>query len=78
MSMPLHEPSGGPAGHQDPAVAAAIARLCVEFAGNVRQPIISRVVVGSRRDLSGAPVPALPELVERLARQRLLQSATGV
>jgi hypothetical protein len=64
-----------PAAHRDPTLAGAIARLSAEFAGDVPPPIISRVVVRSRRDLSGVPDPALPELVERLARQRLLQSA---
>ncbi len=71
----LNEPPAESAGHHDPAVAAAIARLSVEFAEDVRPAVISRVVAGSRRDLSGAPGPALPELVERLARQRLLGSA---
>ena len=71
----LNEPPAEPAGQHDPAVAGAIARLSAEFAENVRPAVISRVVVGSRRDLSGAPDPALPELVERLARQRLFQSA---
>lgn len=73
----LNEPPAEPAGHHDPAVAAAITRLSAEFAENMRSAVISRVVVGSRRDLSGAPAPALPELVERLARQRLLQSAAA-
>jgi hypothetical protein len=35
---------------------------------------VRRIVLSSRRDLDGCPAPALPELVERLARQRLLQS----
>ena len=73
--MPLNEPPAEPAGHHDPTLAGAIARLSIEFADNVPAPVISRVVVRSRRDLSGVPGPALPELVERLARQRLLQSA---
>jgi hypothetical protein len=70
-----NEPPVEPAGQHDPAVAAAIVRLSAEFAEDVRPAVISRVVVRSRRDLSGAPGPALPELVERLARQRLLGSA---
>jgi hypothetical protein len=72
--MPLNGPPTSSANHQDHAVAAAIGRLSAEFADVVRVPIISRVVLASRRDLSGVPDPALPELVERLARQRLLQS----
>jgi hypothetical protein len=73
--MPLNEPAAVPAAHDDSCVAAAVARLSVEFAPHVHPAVISRVVAGSRVDLSGTPVPALPELVERLARQRLLQSA---
>jgi hypothetical protein len=75
--MPLNEPWAAPAAHHDPTVTAAIARLSAEFAPDVRPAVISRVVAGSRVDLSGAPGPAMPELVERLARQRLLQSAAG-
>jgi hypothetical protein len=55
----------------DEAVASAIARLTVEFAGRSSPPI-RPVVVACRRDLAGSPPGALPELVERLARQRLL------
>ena len=71
----LDKPPADPTDHHDPAVNAAIARPSAEFAENMPSVVISRVVVGSRRDLSGAPRPALPELVERLARQRLIQSA---
>jgi hypothetical protein len=55
----------------DEAVASAIARLTVEFAGRSSPPV-GPVVVACRRDLAGSPTGALPELVERLARQRLL------
>jgi len=73
--MPSNHSPVDPVVHDDPAVAAAVARLSAEFAPRVQPSVISRVVVGSRVDLSGAPGPALPELVERLARQRLLQAA---
>jgi hypothetical protein len=33
--------------------------------------VVGSVVRSSRRDLSGVPVTALPEMVERLARARL-------
>jgi hypothetical protein len=75
IPMPLNEPSAVPAAPDDLTVAAAVARLSVEFAPDVHPAVIGRVVARSRVDLSGVPVPALPELVERLARQRLLQSA---
>lgn len=73
--MPPNQSPAEPAAHDDPTVAAAVARLSAEFAPRVQPSVISRVVVRSRVDLSGAPGPALPELVERLARQRLLQAA---
>ena len=46
-------------------------RLMAEFEDRLGLEVISRVVNGSRRDLSGTPAGALPELVERLSRQRL-------
>jgi len=76
--MPVNERPAEHTGHDDLALAGAIARLSVEFADDVPAPIVSRVVVRSRRDLSGVPAPALPELVERLARERLIQSAVAV
>ncbi|MGY1711760.1 MULTISPECIES: three-helix bundle dimerization domain-containing protein [Geodermatophilus] len=55
----------------DPAVDQAVARLSDEFAARLRPQVIGTVVRTCRRDLSGVPVTALPELVERLARTRL-------
>jgi len=55
----------------DPAVDQAVARLAEEFGARLRPQIVGRVVRGCRRDLSGVPVTALPEMVERLARTRL-------
>lgn len=46
-------------------------RLMAEFEDRLGLAVISRVVNGARRDLAGTPAGALPELVERLARQRL-------
>lgn len=57
----------------DPGVNDTVARLTVEFAQHVREEIVRGVVDRGRRDLSGSPINAMPELVERLARQRLLQ-----
>jgi hypothetical protein len=50
-------------------------RLSAEFA-TVSIGDLTSVVVDCRNDLSGVPAPALPELLERLARVRLA-SATG-
>lgn len=54
----------------DLSVRSATARLAMEFpdlsAGSIRL-----VVRTCREELRGSPTDALPELVERLARQRL-------
>jgi hypothetical protein len=50
-------------------------RLSSEFDGRVALPVIETAVYQAYRDLDGSgcdPAPALPELVERIARQRLL------
>lgn len=47
-------------------------RLVVEFRARADPCTVSRVVLDCCMDLRGVPVGALPELVERLARQRLL------
>jgi len=62
-----------PRGHHDDAAhatASAVARLSVEFPAR-RATVVSRTVDQCRRDLDGTPPGALPELLERLARQRL-------
>ncbi|MCD2195835.1 hypothetical protein LQ327_20900 [Actinomycetospora endophytica] len=57
---------------RDESVVAAVARLRAEF--RHRSPAnVEPVVAACRRDLDGSPPGALPELVERLARQRLLE-----
>lgn len=57
----------------DCAVSAAVARLGAEFGGRIRPGRIARAVTVACRELAGSPRPALPELVERLARERLRQ-----
>jgi hypothetical protein len=57
---------------EDPAVEQAVARLADEFRARLRPQVIGTVVRTCRQDLSGVPATALPELVERLARERLL------
>ncbi|MCE3556519.1 hypothetical protein LWC33_34410 [Pseudonocardia sp. RS11V-5] len=53
-------------------VSSAVARLAREFAGQMSHRVVARVVRECRADLSGVPAGAVPELLERLARQRLL------
>ncbi len=47
-------------------------RLMAEFEDRLSLRQITEVVRACRLDLEGTPRGALPELVERLARQRLL------
>lgn len=50
-------------------------RLCAEFGDGITSETVLRVVEGCLRDLAGVRPDALPELSERLARQRLLDTA---
>lgn len=67
-----------------PAEGAAMlsetaSRLGTEFSADPdRLELIISVVVRCHRDLQGSPAGAMPELLERLARQRLLASAGEV
>ena len=54
----------------DPSIRSAIARLRHEFPELGSGPL-HLVVRTCREELRGSPESALPELVERLARQRL-------
>jgi len=51
----------------------AVQRLDREFGGALGRADIAQVVSWSHADLQGPHPAALPELVERLARQRILQ-----
>lgn len=53
-------------------------RLLAEFRQQVDETEVERVVERCRRDLAGSPAGALPELVERSARQRLTTSLAAV
>ncbi len=55
----------------DDPIDQAVVRLTAEFRSRLRPQVIGTVVRNCRRDLSGVPATALPELVERLARARL-------
>jgi hypothetical protein len=52
-------------------VAGVIERLAQEFSPVVDPETVAVVAQQCLRDLDAEPEPALPELVERLARQRL-------
>jgi len=54
----------------DPSVRSAVTRLSDEFPELGPRTIVL-VVRTCREELRGSPADALPELVERLARQRL-------
>ncbi|RBY86917.1 three-helix bundle dimerization domain-containing protein [Blastococcus sp. TF02A-26] len=66
MTRALTRPSD-----EDAAIDQAVVRLTAEFSHQLRPQVIGTVVRSCRRDLSGVPTTALPELVERLARARL-------
>jgi len=53
------------------SIADVTERLFLEFEPRLPLTTIVAVVRGCRHELDTAPAPALPELVERLARQRL-------
>ena len=54
-----------------PAVGQAVTRLADGFRARLSPQVIGTVVRTCRQDLSGVSATALPELVERLARERL-------
>jgi hypothetical protein len=59
----------------DPTVREAVQRLDREFHHSINPKIIVSVVRHSWCELDSPSPGALPELLERLARQRLLQHA---
>jgi len=73
--MIRHESCTPTAVGADQWVAEAVQRLEQEFRGSLRRDVIINVVRRSRSELDSPSVEALPELLERLARQRLLQRA---
>ncbi|KXX58850.1 MULTISPECIES: three-helix bundle dimerization domain-containing protein [unclassified Rhodococcus (in: high G+C Gram-positive bacteria)] len=50
---------------------AVVERLIPEFCGSFTRDAIARTVAGSIADLAGVPIADMPELAERVARQRL-------
>lgn len=59
------------------AITATTERLVAELDGRVDVDEVLRVVLRCRADLVGSPRSALPELIERSARQRLLAGAAA-
>jgi len=59
----------------DDSVDLAVSRLADEFRDRLGAQYVRRIVQLARADLSGVPAGAVPELVERLARQRLTLAA---
>jgi hypothetical protein len=58
----------------DPVVEHAVERLAIEFGQEATPSAVRTVVIRARTELSADPPGALPELVERLARVRLLET----
>jgi len=63
-----------PAAGADRSLADVTERLMSEFGAHVDVSAVSQIVLHSRHDLAGAPNGAMPDLLERPARQRLLQT----
>jgi hypothetical protein len=59
------------------SVADVTERLMLEFGAVLPLADVSHAVLQSFKDLAAAPLGALPELVERLARQRLHEAAVA-
>jgi hypothetical protein len=53
-------------------------RLYADFQPGLTHAAIDRVVQQCRADLADTPAPALPELLERLARQRLTDQRDAI
>lgn len=62
----------------DVSLADVTERLMAEFSTCAGVSVVSRIVLDCRHELSGAHTGAAPEVVERLARQRLLGAVLDV
>jgi hypothetical protein len=71
--MTSNGPSTPAGAGDDRFLDEAVRRLHQELRGSVHRDVILGVVHRSRDELDTPSSEALPELVERLARQRLLQ-----
>ncbi|MDQ2723285.1 MAG: hypothetical protein M3Y19_08300 [Actinomycetota bacterium] len=59
------------------AVFLAVERLFAEFHRDLSKATVEGIVRGARVDLDTVAEPSLPELVERLGRQRLIGLVAG-
>ncbi|KJF22624.1 hypothetical protein C7T36_21780 [Rhodococcus sp. AD45-ID] len=66
------EPSASPETSRSSQRSLTVNRLAAEFSGRISPECIDIVVEGCIADLSWASSKALPELSERLARQRII------
>jgi hypothetical protein len=57
-----------------PVIDHAVDRLCAEFGNGFTRGFVLGIVRRCLDDLAGIPYATLPELGERLARQRLLDA----
>lgn len=73
----LAEPATSSAAGGPVSLSEVVERLLVEFEPELPLPAIYAIVRRCRRELDTQPNPARPELVERLARQRLGALAGG-
>ncbi|WP_433566843.1 hypothetical protein ACQP1O_17640 [Nocardia sp. CA-151230] len=55
-----------------------VERLCLEFGPRTSRARVESVLRECLTDLAGSPVGAMPELSERLARQRLYQDSNSI
>lgn len=77
-TMQLAPPAADTAGSAESlSLADVVERLLVEFEPQLPLPAIYAIVRRCRRELDTQPNPARPELVERLARERLGELASG-
>jgi hypothetical protein len=62
---------------ESPPLTHVVERLLADFDSQLAPPLVSAIVQRCRAELDIVPRAALPELVERLARQRLHDLVTA-
>lgn len=75
VSSATPENPARPTGSGETSLADVTERLFARFDGRLRLTAIARVVRGCRRELDTTPGPVLPEMLERLAHERLTHLA---
>ncbi|WP_327138768.1 hypothetical protein [Nocardia sp. NBC_01327] len=59
---------------RESSFSRTVDRLCTEFGNEVTREQVADIIERCLCDLAGTPPGAMPELSERLGRQRLLQA----